>query len=163
MSTGVSLHIEHNPKEKEESILRKRVPHRHLSVNKHPTKGKKIPKGKEPEQPQGSSESPEPSAPPPEEPEQPARSAFYTSSLQRKDKASTLLNDGYEDYRRLFRTIAEEFSVVRRDALNFGLFMLVRWLNTQQLEIHQQYTDQLPNITQQMCPLLHQGRLLGQL
>lgn len=53
--------------------------------------------------------------------------------------------------------------MVRRDALNFGLFLLVRWLNTQQLEIHQQYMEQLPNVSQQMRQLLHQGRLLEQL
>ena len=53
--------------------------------------------------------------------------------------------------------------MVRRDALAFGLFMLVRWLNTQQLETYQQHMEQLPNVSQQMRQLLHQGRLLEQL
>lgn len=112
MSTGMSSHVKHNIDSHitESCFLfvvkrrRKRDPQEESSTSaskrQQTSKGKKALKGKQPEQPQVPGERPEPSEPPSnEEPEQPARRAFYTSSLQRKCKVSTLMNDGFEGYR----------------------------------------------------------------
>ncbi|KAF1803673.1 hypothetical protein FB192DRAFT_1341289 [Mucor lusitanicus] len=90
-------------------------------------KGKMALKGRRPEQPQVLGESPEPLEPPSDaEPGQPARVAFYKASLQTKCKVSTWLYEEYHGYRGLFRTIAEEFSLLRRDALDLVLFILAQ-------------------------------------
>lgn len=61
------------------------------------------------------------------------------------------------------RTVAEEFSLLRGDALNLALLILVRFFNTQQVELVERYTDIIPEIQRSMNAINHQSRLADQL
>ncbi|KAI8370735.1 uncharacterized protein BYT42DRAFT_617252 [Radiomyces spectabilis] len=47
----------------------------------------------------------------------------------RKIKLSTSLNPAYNSLRKLFRTLAEDYAVLRRDASNLALLHALRWAN----------------------------------
>lgn len=61
------------------------------------------------------------------------------------------------------RTIAEEFSLLRQDTLNFSLLMLIEFFNTQQVELVQRYTNRIPEIQRSMNQFSHRPRLADQL
>ncbi|KAI8891183.1 hypothetical protein K501DRAFT_265056 [Backusella circina FSU 941] len=42
----------------------------------------------------------------------------------RKYKVSSILNTDFKGYKQIFRNIAEEFSILRRDAMNFALLIM---------------------------------------
>ncbi|KAI8877704.1 hypothetical protein K501DRAFT_270301 [Backusella circina FSU 941] len=46
----------------------------------------------------------------------------------RKCKVSSLLNTDFKGYKQMFRNIAEEFSILRRDAMNFALLIMANWV-----------------------------------
>ncbi|KAI9257008.1 hypothetical protein EDC94DRAFT_661335 [Helicostylum pulchrum] len=60
--------------------------------------------------------------PPPPRPAEAVQPTHHTASIDRKCK-------------NLFREIVEEFSIARRDSMNFVLLVLSQWLNTQQTEL----------------------------
>ncbi|GAA5804344.1 hypothetical protein HPULCUR_009832 [Helicostylum pulchrum] len=63
----------------------------------------------------------------------------------------------------LFRKVAEEFTIARRDALNFVLFMVIQWFNTQCVELFAYQTQQVPQIQIYLRKILHETFLMNQL
>ncbi|GAA5804341.1 hypothetical protein HPULCUR_009829 [Helicostylum pulchrum] len=53
------------------------------------------------------------------------------------------------------RTIAEEFSILRRDAVNLTLFIVIQFMITQQIEIRENYTRRITNIQRAAYQLVH--------
>ncbi|GAA5800839.1 hypothetical protein HPULCUR_006278 [Helicostylum pulchrum] len=53
------------------------------------------------------------------------------------------------------RTIAEEFSILRRDAVNLTLFIVIKFMITQQIEIRENYTRRITNIQRAAYQLVH--------
>ncbi|KAG2229976.1 hypothetical protein INT48_000609 [Thamnidium elegans] len=48
-------------------------------------------------------------------------------NFTRKCKVSTLLKEPFKIYKQLFRTTAEEFTILRRDAMHFVTFLVLNW------------------------------------
>ncbi|CEG62837.1 hypothetical protein RMATCC62417_00099 [Rhizopus microsporus] len=48
--------------------------------------------------------------------------------ITRKCKLSSLLNQPYKQYRQVVRKIAEEYSILRRDAMNLALYCVCLWV-----------------------------------
>lgn len=59
--------------------------------------------------------------------------------------------------------MAEEFTIARRDALNFVLFMVIQWFNTQCVELFAYQTQQVPQIQIYLRRILHETFLMNQL
>ncbi|GAA5799662.1 hypothetical protein HPULCUR_005078 [Helicostylum pulchrum] len=97
--------------------------------------------------------------PVPEEPDDKVYKAFFN----RKSKLATLLTPNYKVYENLFRKVAEEFTIARRDALNFVLFMVIQWFNTQCVELFAYQTQQVPQIQIYLRRILHEMFLMNQL
>ncbi|KAI9246657.1 hypothetical protein EDC94DRAFT_386949 [Helicostylum pulchrum] len=97
--------------------------------------------------------------PVPEEPDDKVYKAFFN----RKSKLATLLTPNYKVYENLFRKVAEEFTIARRDALNFVLFMVIQWFNTQCVELFAYQTQQVPQIQIYLRRILHETFLMNQL
>ncbi|KAI9260967.1 hypothetical protein EDC94DRAFT_659997 [Helicostylum pulchrum] len=95
----------------------------------------------------------------PEEPDDKVYKAFFN----RKSKLATLLTPNYKVYENLFRKVAEEFTIARRDALNFVLFMVIQWFNTQCVELFAYQTQQVPQIQIYLRRILHETFLMNQL
>ncbi|GAA5797734.1 hypothetical protein HPULCUR_003128 [Helicostylum pulchrum] len=53
------------------------------------------------------------------------------------------------------RTIAEEFSILRRDAVNLTLFIVIQFMITQQIKIRENYTRRITNIQRAAYQLVH--------
>ncbi|CEI90551.1 hypothetical protein RMCBS344292_04873 [Rhizopus microsporus] len=62
-----------------------------------------------------------------------------------------------------FRLISEELSVLRRDAINFALLIVIRYLNTQQVELVATYTRNSDDIQRRLRQLNHDLRLTQEL
>ncbi|KAI9478911.1 MAG: hypothetical protein EXX96DRAFT_638321 [Benjaminiella poitrasii] len=87
---------------------------------------------------------------PPDPPDPPATPAPTPQPLSiiahynRKCKLSTLLKQDYKNYKNIFRYIAEQHTIVRHDAMNFALFMVLRFFENQQIEIHRNFQENIP-------------------
>ncbi|KAG1253530.1 hypothetical protein G6F68_011291 [Rhizopus microsporus] len=79
------------------------------------------------------------------------RTLYYT----RKCKLGPLLRQEFTLYKSYFRLISEEFSVLRRDAINFALLIIIRYLNTQQVELVNTYMRNLGDIQRRLRQLNH--------
>ncbi|GAA5811967.1 hypothetical protein MFLAVUS_005414 [Mucor flavus] len=107
---------------------------------------------------------PSPSAgTPPPPTAHPPQPQVQNSFFERKCKLGTLLQRRFVDYKNLLRQVAEELSVLRNNAMNFALFMVIQWFTTQQLEIRAYQRQQLPNFQIYLQRLLHETSLINQL
>ncbi|CEG84312.1 hypothetical protein RMATCC62417_18133 [Rhizopus microsporus] len=50
------------------------------------------------------------------------------SYFSQKCKVSFFLNQDYKEYRQILRKLAEEFSLLRADAMNLGLLIISNWI-----------------------------------
>ncbi|KAL7326653.1 hypothetical protein PS15p_208952 [Mucor circinelloides] len=108
----------------------------------------------------------EPAPPPPPPPPPPSAAVnteLKTQFVVRKCKIGPLLREPYKQYKNFFRTLAEDYSVLRQDAMNFVLLILIQFFNTQQVELVQRYTNNITNVQRSINQLNHYVRLAEQL
>ncbi|KAI8090638.1 hypothetical protein BDF21DRAFT_483547 [Thamnidium elegans] len=90
-----------------------------------------------------------PSEPPPPPPP-PVDKDLKTQYVNRTCKLGPLLRLRYKPYKILLRAAAEEFSLLRQDAINLTLLILIQSFNTQQVELVRRYTNIIPEIQHQL-------------
>ncbi|KAL7313982.1 hypothetical protein PS15m_007646 [Mucor circinelloides] len=103
-----------------------------------------------------------------EPPPPPAAAAAVNTELKtrfvsRKCKIGPLLRELYKQYKDFFRTLAEDYSVLRQDAMDFVLLILIQFFNTQQVELVQRHTNNITNVQHSINQLNHYFRLAEQL
>ncbi|KAG1111727.1 hypothetical protein G6F42_014938 [Rhizopus arrhizus] len=96
-------------------------------------------------------------APPPPAAAAAVNTELKTQFVSRKCKIGPLLREPYK------QTLAEDYSVLRQDAINFVLLILIQFFNTQQVELVQRYTSNKANVQRSINQLNHSTRLAEQL